>query len=100
LRVISRRKLRDAAETHAEATASLDAWYRLVRKASWKSLAEARITRSDADIFGECTIFNIKGNKYRLIVWINYQTQKVFVRHVLTHADYTKGGWKSDCYVV
>jgi HTH-type transcriptional regulator/antitoxin HigA len=39
------------------------------RKAAWKSLADVRITWSSADIFGECTIFNIKGNKYRLIAW-------------------------------
>jgi mRNA interferase HigB len=82
---------------HAEASASLDAWYRIARKAAWKSLADVRITWSSADIFGECTIFNIKGNKYRLIAWINYRTKKIFIRHVLTHAEYTKGGWKYDC---
>jgi mRNA interferase HigB len=97
LRVISRKKLKKAAGTHAEVTASLDAWYRIARKAEWKSLAEVRMTWSSADVFGECTIFNIKGNKYRLIAWINYLTKKIFIRNVLTHAEYTKGGWKSDC---
>jgi len=97
VRVISRKKLRDAANIHAEVEESLDVWYRITKKASWKNLAHVRVIRSDADVYGECTIFNIKGNKYRLIVWINYQTQKVFIRHVLTHADYTKGGWKNDC---
>src|SRR5216683_702353 len=97
VRVISRKKLKEAAATHAEATANLDAWYRLTRKSAWKSLADVRFTWSSADVYGECTIFNIKGKKYRLIVWINYQTQKVFIRHVLPHAEYTKGGWKNDC---
>ena len=63
MRVISRRKLKQAAVAHAEASANLDAWYRIARKADWKSLADVRITWSSADIFGECTIFNIKGNK-------------------------------------
>jgi len=43
---------------------------------------------------GELTIFNIKGNAYRLITEINYKTGKIFIRHVLTHAAYRKGGWK------
>jgi mRNA interferase HigB len=97
VRVISRKKLKQAAVAHAEASANLDAWYRIARKADWKNLADVRITWSSADIFGECTIFNIKGNKYRLIAWINYRTKKIFIRHVLTHAEYTKGGWKNDC---
>jgi len=97
VRVISRKKLKEAAATHAEATANLDAWYRIAKKSAWKSLADIRFTWSSADVYGECTIFNIKGKKYRLIVWINYQTQKVFIRHVLPHAEYTKGGWKNDC---
>jgi mRNA interferase HigB len=97
VRIISRKKLKQAAGAHAEVSASLDAWYRIARKAAWKNLADVRITWSSADIFGECTIFNIKGNKYRLIAWINYRTKKMFIRHVLTHAEYTKGGWKYDC---
>jgi mRNA interferase HigB len=98
LRVISRKKLREAASLHAEAAISLDAWYRIAKAAQWKVLAEQRLTWSSADIYGDCTIFNIKGNKCRLIAWVNYQTQKVFIRQVLTHAEYTKGGWKRDCF--
>lgn len=97
MRVISRKKLKQAASAHAEVTSSLDAWYRIAKKAEWKSLADVRITWSSADIFGNCTIFNIKGNKYRLIAWINYQTKKIFIPRVLTHAEYTKGEWKNDC---
>ncbi|HEX7287210.1 MAG TPA: type II toxin-antitoxin system HigB family toxin [Candidatus Angelobacter sp.] len=97
LRVISRKKLREAANIHADSAISLDAWYRVAKGAKWKSFAELRLTWSSADIYGDCTIFNIKGNRYRLIAWVNYQTQKMFVRQVLTHAEYTKGGWKRDC---
>jgi mRNA interferase HigB len=95
--VISRRKLKEAAHKHADAAVSLDAWYRVAKAAKWKSLAELRLTWSSADIYGDCTIFNIKGNKFRLIAWVSYPTQKVFIRHVLTHAEYSKEGWKSDC---
>ena len=49
-----------------------------------------------ADAVGEFTVFNIKGNSYRLITEINYRTGRVFLRHVLTHAEYAKEGWKSE----
>jgi mRNA interferase HigB len=47
-----------------------------------------------ADAAGRFTVFNIKGNAYRLITEINYQTGRVFLRHVLTHAEYSKGAWR------
>jgi mRNA interferase HigB len=93
--VISRKKLLQAATRHADLLAPLDVWYRVVRKAEWKSLADLRVTFPSADAVGKHTVFNIKGNAYRLIVEINYRSQRVFVRHVLTHAEYDKGTWKS-----
>ena len=96
--VISRKKLLQASRLHPGLEASLDAWFRIARKAAWKGLIEVRKTWGNADAAGTCTVFNIKGNHYRLIVWINYPTQKIFIRHVLTHAEYTKGGWKNDCF--
>jgi len=47
-----------------------------------------------ADGVGKYTVFNIKGNAYRLIVEINYRSRRLFLRHVLTHAEYDKGAWK------
>ena len=55
---------------------------------------EVRLTFSTADAVGRFTIFNIKGNAYRLITEINYRTERIFLRHVLTHAEYDKGAWK------
>jgi mRNA interferase HigB len=49
-----------------------------------------------ADQVGKLTIFNIAGNKYRLITFVDYRYQKVFIRDVLTHAEYDKEKWKRD----
>lgn len=98
MRVVSRKKLVEAATQHPDTSARLDAWYRITKKAAWNGLVDVRKTFRTADAAGSCTVFNIKGNSYRLITWINYQTQKVFIRHVLTHADYSKEDWKSDCF--
>jgi len=74
--------------------APLDIWYRIAKKATWRNLMEVRRELPTADAVGEFTVFNIKGNAYRLITEINYRTGRVFLRYVLTHAEYSKGGWK------
>ena len=94
MHVISRKKLLEASERHAELGAPLDIWYRIAKKAAWRNLMEVRRELPTADAVGEFTVFNIKGNAYRLITEINYKTGKLFNRQVLTHADYRKGGWK------
>jgi mRNA interferase HigB len=93
LHVISRKKLLDAAHIHADLTAPLDAWYRVAKKAEWKNLAEVRRVFPSADPVGAFTVFNVKGNAYRLITEINYRTGRIFLRYVLTHAEYTRGAW-------
>lgn len=60
-------------------------------------MAETKSDYSHADLVGTCTIFDISGNRYRLITKISYRTQKVFIRFVLTHADYDKENYKNDC---
>jgi mRNA interferase HigB len=94
LHIISRKKLLEAASKHSGLGAPLDVWYRIAKRAVWRSLMEVRITFPGTDAAGKPTIFNIKGNSYRLVTEINYRTGRVFIRHVLTHAEYSKEGWK------
>lgn len=94
MHVISRRKLKEAAARRDELEGPLDAWFRIAKKASWKTLTDVRKTFSSADAVGKWTVFNIKGNQYRLITEINYNSGRVYVRHVLTHAEYDREGWK------
>jgi len=95
MHVISRRKLKEAASRHGDLEGSLDAWFRIAKKALWRNLAEVRKTFSSADAVGRWTVFNIKGNQYRLIAEINYVFGRIYIRQVLTHAEYDRGGWKS-----
>ena len=94
MRVISRKALREFADAHKDAGTPLDDWYRTAKRLRWTSLVDLRKTYPHADAVGEFTIFNIGGNKYRLAANINYRTGKVFVRHVMTHEEYSKGDWK------
>lgn len=94
MHVISRKKLLEASERHADLAVALDVWYRIAKKAEWKSLVDVKRVFPSADAVKQFTVFNIKGNAYRLIAEINYRTGRIFVRHVLTHAEYSKEGWK------
>ena len=94
MHVISRKKLLRAAGVHSELAGPLDAWFRIAKKARWTSLMAVRRVFPSADAVGKFTVFNIKGNAFRLITEINYHTGKIFLRHVLTHAEYSKEGWK------
>ncbi len=94
MHVISRKRLKEAADRRAELEGPLDAWFRIARRALWQNLADVRKTFSSADGIGQWTVFNIKGNQYRLITQINYSAGRIYIRQVLTHAEYDHGGWK------
>jgi mRNA interferase HigB len=94
MHVISRKRLKEASVRHPDLEEPLDVWFRVAKKATWKNLADVRKTFSSADAVGKWTVFNIKGNRYRLIAEINYLFIRVYIRHVLTHAEYDRGGWK------
>jgi mRNA interferase HigB len=95
MRVIKRGALVDFWERHPDAQPSLESWYHVARRANWRTPAEMKAVYGNADLVGRRTVFNIAGNKYRLIARVNYETQRVFVLHILTHAEYDQGKWKT-----
>jgi mRNA interferase HigB len=79
---------------HPDAEKPLLAWYRIARKAEWRNFAEVRESFPHADVVGILTVFNIGGNKYRLVVEIQFDRGRVFVQSVMTHEEYSRGRWK------
>jgi len=73
----------------------LKAWYRTAKKARWQNLAEVRQVYPHADVVGVLTVFNIRGNHYRLVAGINYQYQQIFIKAIMTHEEYDKDNWKT-----
>jgi len=92
--VISKKRLDSFARQHADAAKSLSAWYRVADSPQWRNLAEVRQTYRTADPVDQWTVFNIRGNAYRLITQIDYERQAIYIRYVLTHAEYSRGNWK------
>ena len=95
--VVSRKAFVEFSRTRPRAAEPLDNWYRRARRATWNSLAEVRTDYPHADLVGQCIVFNVGGNKYRLIVKIKFPKKTIFIRFVLTHEEYNKGGWRNDC---
>jgi mRNA interferase HigB len=98
-RVISVKRLRQFWELHPDSEAPLRTWYRIALKAQWRSIQEVRATFPHADAVTVAsgrtvTVFNISGNKYRLVVDLLYAVEVAYVCMVLTHAEYSKGRWK------
>jgi len=85
------------AQGHKDARDPLLAWYKKASKTKWSNLAEVRADYPHCDMYGSCYIFNIGGNKYRLIVKIEFLKGTIYVKHVLTHKEYDKDSWKNDC---
>lgn len=97
MHVISEKKLRDFWKKYPAAEKPLRAWHRVAEHAVWESFSDVREVYSSADQVGRCTVFNIGGNKFRLVVVIHFNRGKLYIRHVMTHREYDKGAWKEDC---
>ena len=91
MRVISRKTLKNFWERHADSEQPLKAWFHEANANRWKSFTEIKARYRSADALpGNCIVFSIKGNTYRLIVRIHYNTGLVFIRFIGTHAEYDK----------
>jgi mRNA interferase HigB len=90
MRVISRRALREFWETHPQAKEPLGAWFRLIESTDFVDFNGVRRTFGAADYLAPFTIFDIGGNKYRVIAVIHYNRQCLYVRHVFTHSEYDR----------
>lgn len=90
MRVISRRALREFWEKHRPAEEPLVAWFRLMDSISFNDFSAIRKIFGAADYVAPYTIFDVGGNKYRVITVIHYNRRRVFIRHVFTHPEYDR----------
>lgn len=99
MRVIDRKRLEEFWLQHKDAETWLNNWHEVTRAAEWGSLADVRATYPHADPVTvgsgkSVTVFNVCGNKYRLVAAIHYNTKMVYVLRLMTHAEYGKNAWK------
>ncbi len=95
MRIISNSALRTFAAKHPPAATPLQGWRRVIEKNRFANLAEIKEVFNSVDKVGELTVFDIGGNKYRLIAYIRFEKQIVYIKAVLTHREYDIGTWKT-----
>lgn len=95
MHVISYKRIRQFSTGHKDAEAALRAWYTTVKRANWQNLVELKQVYPSADLVDRYIVFNIKGNKYRLIARVVFRSQTIFVIAVMTHKEYDSGKWKA-----
>lgn len=92
MRVISNKSLTTFSTTHLEANEPLQAWRKIIESRSFVNFADIKTAFNATDKVGNFYVFDIGGNKYRIVAAIHFDYQKLYVRHVLTHKEYDK--WK------
>lgn len=88
MRLISNKALRDFAKRQREADEPLQAWRKLIERSSFSSFSELKRAFNSVDKVGNYFVFNVAGNRFRLVAAIHFNTQTLYVRAVMTHAEY------------
>ncbi|HMD86915.1 MAG TPA: type II toxin-antitoxin system HigB family toxin [Terriglobia bacterium] len=94
MRIVSRKAIREATAQHSEWAASLNAWYKVAKNADWKNFAEVRMAWKNSDVVGRYVVFDISHNCCRLIATIKYSWRMVYIRRILSHAEYDGKEWQ------
>jgi mRNA interferase HigB len=94
MHIITRKRLNEFAEKHPETRSALITWYRLAKKMEFPSFTDLRAVFPSADKVGKLTVFDVGGNKVRIVSAIHYNRKRIYIRAVLTHQEYDRSRWK------
>lgn len=94
MHVITKKRLDEFSKVHPGSRNALETWHRIIKNNSFKSFNQLKEYFPGADMVGKLTVFNIGGNKVRLIASIHFNRGKLYIRQVLTHDEYNKGKWR------
>lgn len=94
MHIISHARIVEAQTAHPDCAAALDQWYRLTKRARWQNFAKVKRLFPATDKVGDKFVFDVGGNKLRLIAAIHFNAGRLFVRAILSHKVYDKGDCK------
>jgi mRNA interferase HigB len=97
MHVISKKRLRELWQLRPDAEPGLTAWYKVASKTNWDTFADLRQTYPHADLVGKCIVFNVCGNRYRLVTTTRFDLGRMYIRSVMTHSEYDRDRWKEEC---
>ncbi len=96
MRIISKRPLREFWELHPESKPMLEDWFRKASRVEATSFTGLRQTFRSADYVDGYTIFDVGGNRYRIAAVVHFDKQRIYVRQVMTHAEYDRNAWRKE----
>lgn len=96
MRIITRKRITEFSDKHPNVKSALESWYFIMNKTDYNSLNELKRTFPSVDRIQNLFVFNIGGNKARLVAAVHFNTKMVFIRQILTHSEYDKEKWKKD----
>lgn len=94
MHIITQKRIWEAKDRWPQTASALDAWYRLMRASEPSCFAEMKSLFPATDKVGGQHVFDIGGNKIRLIAVVHYRFKKIYIQHILDHTEYEKGHWK------
>ena len=94
MRIISKKPLREFWQLHPESQVMLESWFKRASHCDAESFPQLKQTFGSVDYVDGITIFDVGGNSYRLAAVIHYDKQRLYVRHVMTHAEYDRNDWR------
>lgn len=95
MHIITKKRIIEAKRKHRSCATALDGWFKVVEKNIFTNFADLKRTFNSVDKVGGVFVFDIGGNKLRLIASIHFNRQKLYIRHILTHAEYDEGKWRN-----
>jgi mRNA interferase HigB len=98
MHLISARNLKLAASQYPDLEENIKIFCKNIQEANWSCLLEVQEVYPSAEAVSNFTVINVKGNKYRLILSIDYEKQVAYFKYFLTHAEYDRDQWKNDYY--
>lgn len=96
MHVITEKRIREAKTKWPKTASALDHWYQVAKGSKPSDFAAMRALFPAIDKVGEFHVFDIVGNKLRLIAFVRYRSQKLYIKHVLDHREYDRGNWKEE----
>ncbi len=94
LHIITQKRIWESKKKYPDCAMALDGWYRIIKKNQFNNFAELKRSFGSVDKVKDLCVFDIGGNKLRLITTIHFQRQKIYIRHILSHKEYDKNAWK------
>lgn len=94
MHIITKRRIEEAKALYPACATALGGWHKIVKNNDFKSFADLKTTFNSVDKVGTLYVFDIGGNKLRVITSIHFNRQKLYIRHILTHKQYDRGNWR------